>query len=240
MAKTQKAALTTKFLNSAAAHARVFQLISHTNPLKCFPIVFAPKFASQVDHLKHIRSDVRISSCISLFPGFFIFIFLPTQLLFGRRLGVDATTFHTNPLKCFPIVFAPKFASQVDHLKHIRSDVRISSCISLFPGFFIFIFLPTQLLFGRRLGVDATTFAKRARDLAPGDHNESRDAFASPSDSPRARRTRTGERRRGSARRTPAFGRPRARAIASRPRGFPLPRGDGRGAFRVVIVGSGH
>jgi hypothetical protein len=175
MAKTQKAALTTKFLNSAAAHARVFQLISHTNPLKCFPIVFAPKFASQVDHLKHIRSDVRISSCISLFPGFFIFIFLPTQLLFGRRLGVDATT-----------------------------------------------------------------FAKRARDLAPGDHNESRDAFASPSDSPRARRTRTGERRRGSARRTPAFGRPRARAIASRPRGFPLPRGDGRGAFRVVIVGSGH
>jgi hypothetical protein len=31
MAKKQKAALTTKFLNSAAAHARVFQLISHTD-----------------------------------------------------------------------------------------------------------------------------------------------------------------------------------------------------------------
>ena len=176
MAKTQKAALTTMFLNSSAAHARVFQLISHTNPRLSFPIVFAPKFASQVDQLKHIRSDVRISSYLRIFHYFQVCASSHGQLSSGS---------------------------------------------------------------GRRV-VDATTFAKRARDLAPVDHNESRDAFASPSDSPRARRTRTGERRRGSARRTPAFGPPRARAIASRPRGFPLPRGDGRGAFRVVIVGSGH
>ena len=183
MAKTQKAALTTKFLNSAAAHARVFQLISHTNSLRSFPIVFAPKFASQVDHLKHIRSDVRISS------------------------KHKESSYHMGK-------------QSENKQKRANSE-------------------PTQQRFGRRV-VDATTFAKRARDLAPGYHNESRDAFASPSDSPRARRTRTGERRRGSARRTPAFGPPRARAIASRPRGFPLPRGDGRGAFRVVIVGSGH